>query len=77
METQREKKIGQVLRLFMQNQNGWLTAIDINRIVNTSDARKIISVLIRKGFIIEKTIVDKRTGTKAYRLKIPDHAIEC
>lgn len=76
METQREKKIRQVLRLFMQNQNGWLTAIDINRIVNTSDARKIISVLIRNGFNIEKTIIDKRTGTKAYRLKIPEQAIE-
>lgn len=76
METQRERKIGQVLRLFMKKRNRWLTAIDINRIVNTSDARKIISVLIRRGFIIEKTIIDKRTGTKAYRLKIPEHAIE-
>jgi (2Fe-2S) ferredoxin len=69
----RERKDQQAVRLFSENKDKWFTAVQINGIVRTSDARKIISNLIKKGYPIEKQIIDKETGTKAYRLVWPYH----
>ena len=69
----REKKDAQALNLFQSNRDKWFTAMQINEIVQTSDARKIISNLIKQGYPIEKQIIDKGTGTKAYRLVWPYH----
>ena len=69
----REKKDAQALNLFQSNRDKWFTAMQINEIVRTSDARKIISNLIKQGYPIEKQIIDKGTGTKAYRLVWPYH----
>ena len=74
METKnehREKKDAQALRLFFENKDCWLAAIQINRCINTSDARKIISNLIKKGYPIEKMTLDRANGTKVYRLVAP------
>lgn len=68
---QREKKLAQTLALFQANKDRWLTAMQINDAVRTADARKKISVLIQKGYPIEKKIINKENGTKAYRLIWP------
>lgn len=67
----RERKDQQAVRLFTENKDKWFTAMQINGIINTADARKIISNLIKKGWPIEKKIVNVESGTKAYRLIWP------
>ncbi len=67
----REKKDDQALRLFQENKDKWFTVIQINGKINTSDARKIISNLIKKGYPIEKKVINSGNGTKAYRLVHP------
>lgn len=63
---QRERKKRQIRMLFLKGKR--LTAMQINEIVNTGDARKRISELRREGFPIIDTIVDKASGTKVYWL---------
>lgn len=70
-ENCRERKDQQAVRLFIENKDKWFTAMQINGIINTADARKIISNLIKKGWPIEKKIVNAESGTKAYRLIWP------
>ena len=70
----REKKDAQALRLFQENKDQWFTVMEINDIVHTSDARKIISNLIKEGYPIEKKIIDNN-GTKVYRLVAPYVAV--
>lgn len=69
METQteqRERKKRQIRMLFLEGKR--MTAIQINEMVNTGDARKRISELRREGFPIVDSIVDKTSGTKVYWL---------
>lgn len=61
------KKQFEVLTFFKQNEGREFTAIDINREVNTSDARKIISRLRRAGHRIIDRVINKSNGTKGYR----------
>lgn len=63
----REKKELQVLEQLQMGKR--MTAIQINNAVNTSDTRKYISVLRRKGHIIHDEVVDKESGTKVYWLE--------
>lgn len=70
----REKKDAQALRLFQENKDQWFTVMEINNVVHTSDARKIISNLIKQGYPIEKRIIDNN-GTKIYRLVAPYMAV--
>lgn len=67
----KEKKLAQTIALFQNNKDKWMTAIQINQAINTADARKKISVMIKKGYPIEKKIINKENGTKAYRLVYP------
>lgn len=60
------KKQSEVLTFFKQNEGREFTAIDINREVNTSDARKIISRLRRAGYRIIDRVINKSNGTKGY-----------
>ena len=48
------------------NANRPITAIHLNTLFNTSDARKIISVLREKGMNIKDKVIDQRNGTKIY-----------
>lgn len=66
-----EKKLAQTIALFQNNKDKWMTAIQINQAINTADARKKISLMIQKGYPIEKKIINKENGTKAYRLVYP------
>ena len=66
----REKKDAQALRLLQENKDQWFTTMEINDVVHTSDARKIISNLIKEGYPIEKRVIDNN-GTKVYRLVAP------
>ena len=67
-QERRERKLRQVVEL-LQSGNEY-TAIQINDAVNTGDARKMISVLRQRGMLITSRIIDKRSGTKAYRLQV-------
>ena len=71
IEDRREKKDNQAIRLLTDNKDKWFTAMQINGIINTADARKIISNLIKKGYPIEKKVINNENGTKAYRLVYP------
>ena len=65
-DEQRDKKKKQVKMLFLQGEK--LTAMRINEVIRTSDARKYISVLRKEGFPIKDKVIDIRSGTKAYYL---------
>lgn len=60
------EKQAQVLKFLIENSGRRFTAIDINREVNTSDARKCISRLRRAGHTIKDEIINKHNGTKEY-----------
>ena len=68
---QRERKMAQTIALFQANKDKWLTAMQINEAVRTADARKKISDLIKRGWPIEKKIINETNGTKGYRLVSP------
>ena len=63
----RENKEQQLLEQLLTGKR--FTAIQMNMAINTSDTRKYISVLRRKGHIIRDEVVDKETGTKVYWLE--------
>lgn len=63
--TESEKQ-HRTLEFFKANEGREFTAIDINREVNTSDARKIISRLRRAGHRIIDRVINKSNGTKGY-----------
>lgn len=63
----RENKEQQLLQELLTGRR--FTAIQLNFAINTSDTRKYISVLRRKGHIIRDEVIDQETGTKVYWLE--------
>lgn len=63
----RENKEQQLLQKLLTGRR--FTAIQLNFAINTSDTRKYISVLRRKGHIIRDEVIDQESGTKVYWLE--------
>jgi len=61
-----EQKKKKTLRLFLANKGRKFTACNINRLIDTGDARKIISDLRKAGHPIKDEICNKKNGTKYY-----------
>lgn len=61
-----EAKKKKTLRLFLANRDHKFTACQINRLIDTADARKIISRLRQEGHVIKDEIINKHNGTKQY-----------
>lgn len=55
-----------IKRIFFCNPQRRFTAVELNNLANTGDARKCISRLRQEGVIIKDEIINHKNGTKAY-----------